>query len=143
MDTVVETMMCVTRSSTVALPDGVTIEDAGRLVHGQQGVVVGLGSKAASEVDFMTMQFAGAKRHIDCCLEILSREPPLPLPGGYKLGESLYYIGASQTLTTGDAFVHGILGEVVGPVTSGERKGLLMNFPGQNEMSYKHERWDG
>jgi hypothetical protein len=45
-------------------------------------------------------------------------DPPPPLPGGYKVGEKVFYTEASQTLSNGDKLVHGQQGEVVGPATA-------------------------
>ena len=39
------------------------------------------------------------------------------LPGGYKVGEKVYFSGDSQTVANGDKLVHGKQGEVVGPGT--------------------------
>ena len=54
----------------------------------------------------------------------VSRDAPPPLPGGYKVGEHVYFVAASQT--TG--LDHGMQGEVVGPALAG--KGVLVSFPG-------------
>ena len=62
----------------------------------------------------------------------VSRSPPPPLPGGYKLGEKVFYTGESQTASTGEKWVHGQQGEVTGPAT-GEHtkgKGVAVRFPG-------------
>ena len=63
----------------------------------------------------------------------MSRSPPPPLPGGYEVGEKVFYTGTSQTVSTGDKLVHGQQGEVVGPGTGSKRtegKGVSMRFPG-------------
>ena len=62
----------------------------------------------------------------------MSREPPPPLPGGYTVGEQVYYTGAGGTLESGDRVVHGQQGKGVGPVTleSHEGKGVAVRFPG-------------
>ena len=62
----------------------------------------------------------------------VSRDAPLPLPGGYKLGEKVFYTGASQTWDDGDKLVHGQQGEVMGPATaeSVKGKGVDVRFPG-------------
>ena len=65
----------------------------------------------------------------------VSRQPPPPLPGGYTVGEKLFYTGASQTISNGDKLVHGGQGEVMGPGT-GERykgKGVRVLFPGNTD----------
>jgi hypothetical protein len=45
----------------------------------------------------------------------VSRDAPPPLPGGYKLGEKVFYTASSRTFPSGDKVVHGQQGEVVGP----------------------------
>ena len=62
----------------------------------------------------------------------VSREPPPPLPGGYAVGEQVYYTWAGETLESGDRVVHGEQGEVVGPATfeSLRGKGVAVLFPG-------------
>jgi len=62
----------------------------------------------------------------------VSRDAPPPLPGGYKLGEKVFFTGLSETFADGDKLVHGQQGEVVGPATL-ERvkgKGVCLRFPG-------------
>ena len=53
----------------------------------------------------------------------VSRDAPPPLPGGYKVGEHVYFVAASQT--TG--LDHGMQGEVVASALAG--KGVLVSFP--------------
>jgi hypothetical protein len=58
-------------------------------------------------------------------------DPP-PLPGGYKVGEKVFFTGTNQTVSNGDKLVHGQQGELVGPATL-ERytgKGVSVHFPG-------------
>eukprot|EP00964_Phaeocystis_antarctica_P112755 scaffold76866_cov56-Phaeocystis_antarctica.AAC.6 len=64
----------------------------------------------------------------------VSRDAPPPLPGGYKVGEKVFYTGASKTWDDGDKRMHGQQGEVVGPATyeDGE-EGLLVLFPGNKD----------
>ena len=67
----------------------------------------------------------------------VSREPPPPLPGGYAVGEQVYFTGAGETLESGDRVVHGEQGEVVGPITSeGHKgKGVAVLFPGNKRAN--------
>ena len=58
----------------------------------------------------------------------VSPKPPPPLPGGYKVGEQVYYVGASQTHKNGRRYDHGMQGEVVGPALAG--KGVTVLVPG-------------
>ena len=65
---------------------------------------------------------------------MLSRTPPPPLPGGYAVGEKVYFTGNSQTVSTGDKLTHGQKGEVVGHPPSDNTsifgKGVAVMFPG-------------
>eukprot|EP00964_Phaeocystis_antarctica_P085380 scaffold53913_cov67-Phaeocystis_antarctica.AAC.10 len=58
--------------------------------------------------------------------------PPPLVPGGYTVGEQVYYTGASHTFEWGDRLEHGKQGEVVGPATSESYrgKGVDVLFPG-------------
>ena len=62
----------------------------------------------------------------------VSRDALPPLPGGYTLGERVFFTGASQTLGAGYELVHGQQGEVMGPATCESHKGKGVNvlFPG-------------
>ena len=61
----------------------------------------------------------------------MSRAAPPPLPGGYKVGEKVFFTGASETWDDGDKLVHGQQGEVVGPATieTHKGKGVAVRFP--------------
>ena len=62
----------------------------------------------------------------------VSRQPPPPLPGGYTVGEQVYYTWTSQTVENGDQVEHGKQGEVAGPAASESHKGkgVALRFPG-------------
>ena len=62
----------------------------------------------------------------------VGRDPPPPLPGGFKVGERVFYTGTSQTVSTGDKVEHGQQGEVTGPGTLEGYigKGVGVRFPG-------------
>ena len=62
----------------------------------------------------------------------VSRQPPPPLPGGYTVGEQVYYTWTSQTVENGDRVEHGKQGEVAGPAIteSHKGKGVAVRFPG-------------
>ena len=61
----------------------------------------------------------------------MPRNPP-PLPGGYTLGEKVFYTGASEAFSSSNKVVHGQQGEVTGPATaeSHKGKGVSVLFPG-------------
>ena len=62
----------------------------------------------------------------------VSRGAPPPLPGGYTVGEKVFFTGASQTLNETNKLVHGQQGEVAGPATaeSVKGKGVDVLYPG-------------
>ena len=66
----------------------------------------------------------------------VSREPPPPLPGGFVVGEQVYYTGASKAFRHGDRLEHGKQGEVVGPATSENQKGkgVKVLYPGNKDV---------
>ena len=65
----------------------------------------------------------------------VGREPPPPLPGGYTVGEQVYFTGAGEIFEDGDQLEHGKQGEVVGPATceSHMGKGVRVRFPGNKD----------
>ena len=71
-------------------------KDGDKLVHGQQGEVVGPAT-GEHQGNGLQMLFPGNKVYIDCSLLCLSREKPPPLPGGHELGEQLYYTGPNHS----------------------------------------------
>ena len=62
--------------------------------------------------------------------------PPPLVPGGYTVGEQVYYTGASHTFEWGDRLEHGKQGEVVGPATSENQKGkgVKVLYPGNKDV---------
>jgi len=61
----------------------------------------------------------------------VSRDAPPPLPGGYTVGDKVFFTGTSWTSSRGYKLVHGQQGEVTGPYTdeNGE-EGVAVLFPG-------------
>ena len=57
------------------------------------------------------------------------RNPPPPLPGGYKVGEKVFYTGPSETVASGVKVVHGQQGEVTGLGPASEEY-VAVRFPG-------------
>ena len=72
---------------------------------------------------------------MDFSLAQVSRQPPPSLPGGYTVGEQVYFTGAGKTFESGDRLEHGKQGEVVGPAASESTKGkgVKVHFPGNKE----------
>ena len=61
----------------------------------------------------------------------VSRDAPPALPGGYTAGDTVFYTGASETISDGYKLVHGQQGEVVGPATDEDgEEGVAVLFPG-------------
>ena len=63
----------------------------------------------------------------------VSRDAPPPLPGGYTVGDKVFYTGANDTLPSGiNKLVHGQQGEVTGPPNSETLKDkcVAVRFPG-------------
>ena len=58
------------------------------------------------------------------------------VPGGYEVGEKVFYTGASVTFADGDKFVHGQQGKVTGACTSKalKGKGVNLRFPGNKGL---------
>ena len=53
------------------------------------------------------------------------------LPGGYTVGDKVFFTGASKTFADGDKLVHGQQGEVTGPDTNEDgEEGVAVLFPG-------------
>ena len=82
----------------------------------------------------VAVMFPGNTANSGCFLTQLSRAPPPPLPGGYAVGETVYYTGKSKTLTSGDnKLTNGQAGEVTGHPDSDHAtfgKGVAVKFPG-------------
>lgn len=59
-----------------------------------------------------------------------------PLPGGYSVGEQLFYTGPSVTKSQVQVWLYGERGDVVGPATSSRLvgKGLSMLFPSSTKV---------
>ena len=59
-------------------------------------------------------------------------KPPTSLPGGFTVGEKIYFSGKPWKAPNGDKLEYGAKGEVVGPATKAELagKGVSVKFPG-------------
>ena len=71
----------------------------------------------------------------------MSRDPPPPLPGGYRVGDKVFYTWVSQTFADGDKIVHGQEGEVTGAGTGLHRdKHVSVLFSGNKGSTNCHLR---
>ena len=64
-----------------------------KVTHGQAGEVKGTATNASVAGKGVDVMFPGNKGNIACFLTKLSRTPPPPLPGGYAVGEKVYFTG--------------------------------------------------
>ena len=71
-----------------------------QLVYGQRGKVSGFADDQLA--DAVEMRFGSLR--IDCRVDELSRTPPL-LPGGYSIGDHIYFNGTSVYFDDGDQLV--------------------------------------
>ena len=78
------------------------------------------------------VRFPGNEGNLSVWLANLSRTPPPPLPGGYAVGERVFYTGSTKTVSTGDKYTECQAGEVTGPATNATYvgKGVAVLFPG-------------
>ena len=108
-----------------------TFADGDKITHGQDGEVAGPSTDGDPEC--LCVMFPGNKDGISCYLTRLSRSPPPPLPGGYAVGEKVYYTGESGTWDDGDKLTHGESGEVIGQPPSDDPafgECVSVRFPG-------------
>ena len=72
-------------------------EDGDRLVYGAQGKVTGTRYERGG-IEKVMIRFPFNDGNVACTLESLSRSPPPDLlPGGYTVGEKLYYVACNFT----------------------------------------------
>ena len=96
---------------------------------GQPGEVTG----RADNFPGLEVRWPGNKGLTDCRLTTLSRTPPPPLPGGYAVGDRVFFTGDSETFPRGDKLTPGQAGEVKGHPKSDKPhfgKGVAVMFPG-------------
>ena len=115
--------------------DSATTSTGNRITHGQGGEVTGpAATTSAFAGKGVSILFPGNCSRMTCPVNELSRTPPPPLPGGYAVGETVIFTGATQKLgvtpvSTDDQITHGQAGEVTGPVP-GHNNALSVLFPG-------------
>ena len=109
-----------------------TFTNGDKVVHGQKGMVRGSATSKSHKMKGVKVLFPGNKDWVDCYLYQVSRNPPPPLPGGYRVGEKVFCTVASQNFLSGDKVVHGPQGVVMGPATGERCQGtcVAVRFPG-------------
>uniref|UniRef100_A0A0D3I0I5 Uncharacterized protein n=1 Tax=Emiliania huxleyi (strain CCMP1516) TaxID=280463 RepID=A0A0D3I0I5_EMIH1 len=107
-----------------------SFKSGNRLVHGQSGEVVGPATEGTHQGNGLQLLFPGNKGFINCSLTWLSREQAPPLPGGFRVGEELYFIGGGFVDEQGDKAVFGCRGSVTGPARNGDADAVSMSFSG-------------
>ena len=109
-----------------------TFANGDKVVHGQKGMVTGSATSKSHKLKGVKVRFPSNKDWVDCYLYQVSRNPPPPLPGGYRVGEKVFCTVASQNFPSGDKVVHGQQGVVMGPATGERCKGtcVAVRFPG-------------
>ena len=113
-----------------------TLESGNRLTYGQQGEVMGpaTGSRR-TQGQGLSMKFPGNQQPVGCLCDELSKSEPPPLPEGFRIGQTLLFIGKNETMASGKRLIYGQLGQVVGPGKLSARtkgEGLLMKFKGND-----------
>jgi hypothetical protein len=81
-------------------------DDGNKAKHGCTVEVVG----PTKTNDDIAVQLGGSKDSIECPLKYLSRSPPPPLDGGFKLADKVYFTGKSEGAAPRDRLTHGSRG---------------------------------
>ena len=112
-----------------------TLRTGDKFTHGRAGEVAGPATSRTHLGEGVSVMFPGNTESISCDLTQLSRAPPPPLPGGYAVGEKVYYVGVSMEHSSGNKWTHGQSGEVTGPAThqTDIGEGLAVKFAGNYE----------
>ena len=120
-----------------------TFPTGNKVTHGQEGEVTG--QPDSDHPVFgkgVRVMFPGnTQKAMSVFLEHLSRIPPPPLPGGYALGDKVYYTGKSMTIRS-NQYTHGQLGVVTGQPERGNPmfgKGVVVMFSESNVNVYLPE----
>jgi hypothetical protein len=100
------------------------------LEYGGEGTVAG--ASATDPEKRVTVSFSDNKEGwVDCAVALLSCAwPPPPLPGGFEVGDTLYYCGASETLPSGRRLDHGGQGVVAGASSAQSEGKVAVRFVG-------------
>ena len=120
--------------SSTARPSKMWGGGAYHLVYGGKGEVTGPATSKTAKGKGVRVQFpAGNSTPLGCLLTQLSRTaPPTTPPGGYRVGDEVFFAGGGETFPDSDRLVYGGKGEVTGPATleTHKGKGASVQFPG-------------
>ena len=106
--------------------------DGDKVSYGLGGEVTGAATGPNTKGSSVAVTFPGNKTRTNCRLVELSRTAPPQLPDGYAVGEKVWFIGLSETLSSGEELEHAQAGEVTGPATGpgNEVHGLYVMLTG-------------
>ena len=91
------------------------LSNGDRVQYGEEGEIIG----PATFDNRVAVKFTANKVMVNCYLTTLSRRPPpITLPGGYHVGDTVFYAAPTGKFPNGDRVVYGEEGEIVGPATS-------------------------
>lgn len=112
--------------------------DGHLLLFGVQGKVIGRSCIGDGKDDERVWVLFPGLGYGCICLEQISRDPPV-IPGGYNLGDLVYFCGPSRPAgCNGDKLTFGQLGEVAGRATCsrpGHRADVAVVFPGNEDAA--------
>ena len=112
--------------------DGMTFESGNKLTNGGLGEVTGPAVEQWKETGVKVM-FEGNSASINLYVSTLSKDAPPPIPGGLKVGDSMYFTGEGMTFPSGNRLVYGALGKVTGPaVGQWKETGVQVMFEGNS-----------
>jgi len=101
-----------------------------KLIYGLEGEVIGPSTQ--KDDNKVSVRFAGHKCPKNILPSNLSSAVPPALPGGWKVEDSVYYIGSKETFLSGDELIYGLKGEVMGPSNEGQ---IQVQFEGHKQST--------
>ena len=108
-----------------------TRQNGARLAYGGDGEIVGPATSEYHKDNGVAVRFSANAGAVDCYITQLSRTPPpTTLPGGYRVGDTVFYAAPNETFPSGDRVLYGEEGEIVGPATLETHKdnGVAVKF---------------
>ena len=113
-----------------------TLPTGFHLAHGAPGEVVDRATTGINAGNRLVLRFSDVL--VNMPFARLSRSPPPPLPGGFRVGECLYSTGWSVAR---NCLMEGVEGEVMGPVPKdfGEARSFQNNFDDRIALRFDGE----